>query len=125
VEIRSIRGIDTLRVHHIKLVQNKPMVQALSFPLFRPIKVSGLPHLVNRIGQRSSRNLVERAMARVGQGEFWILEKRLKTAAAASSLKSGRRYGQATKGPRWMPRHQAPKKDAATCEKRRGVGSKR
>jgi hypothetical protein len=30
-------------------------------------------HLVNRIGQRSSRSLVERAMARMGQGEFWIL----------------------------------------------------
>jgi hypothetical protein len=33
--------------------------------------------------------------------------------------------GQARKGPGWMPRHRAPMKDAATCEKPRGAGSKR
>jgi hypothetical protein len=43
----------------------------------------------------------------------------------ASATEEWMQAGQATKGPRWMPRHQAPKKDAATCDKRRGVGSKR
>ena len=33
--------------------------------------------------------------------------------------------GQATKGTRWMPRHQEAMKDADTCEKPRGVGLKR
>ena len=35
------------------------------------------------------------------------------------------RNGQARKGTRWMPRHQEAMKDAATCEKPRGAGSKR
>jgi hypothetical protein len=30
--------------------------------------------------------------------------------------------GQATKGTRWMPRHQEAMKDAETCEKPRGAG---
>lgn len=29
---------------------------------------------------------------------------------------------QATKGNRWMPRHQEPMKDVVTCDKPRGVG---
>jgi hypothetical protein len=33
--------------------------------------------------------------------------------------------GQATKGTRWMPRHQEAMKDVETCEKLRGVGLKR
>ena len=32
--------------------------------------------------------------------------------------------GQVTKGIRWMPRRQQPKKDAASCEKPRGAASK-
>jgi hypothetical protein len=31
-------------------------------------------------------------------------------------------FGQATKGTRWMPRHQEAMKDAETCEKPRGAG---
>ena len=45
--------------------------------------------------------------------------------SAASATEEWMQAGQATKGPRWMPRHQVPKKDAATCDKRRGVGSER
>jgi len=36
----------------------------------------------------------------------------------------GKFYGQATKGVRWMPRRQKAKKDAASCEKPRGVASR-
>ena len=35
------------------------------------------------------------------------------------------RTGQATKGTRWMPRHQEAMKDVETCEKLRGVGLER
>ena len=32
--------------------------------------------------------------------------------------------GEAVKGARWMPWHQEPKKDVATCDKPRGVGKR-
>ena len=34
-----------------------------------------------------------------------------------------RRYDQATKGTRWMPRRQEAKKDVGSCEKRRGAAN--
>ena len=36
-----------------------------------------------------------------------------------------RHLGQATKGARWMPRHQEAMKDVTTCDKPRGAGRKR
>jgi hypothetical protein len=72
-------------------------------------------HFVNRIG-RKSRSLS------IAEARLWILSPCLDR---TSSTEEWLQAGQATKGSRWMPRHQAPKKDAATCEKRRGVGSKR
>jgi hypothetical protein len=44
VEIRSIRGVDTLRVHTKQIsVQPNPWFKALSFPLFRPFKALKSP----------------------------------------------------------------------------------
>jgi hypothetical protein len=37
----------------------------------------------------------------------------------------GAKTGQATKGTRWMPRHQETMKDVETCEKPRGAGLER
>ena len=71
-------------------------------------------HVVNRIGRFEI--LVD------CRGDDWIPLVRL---GCASAIEEWLQAEQATKGPRWMPRHQAPKKDAATCEKRRGVGNKR
>ena len=33
-------------------------------------------------------------------------------------------FEQATKGNRWMPRHQEPMKDVVTCDKPRGAGKR-
>jgi hypothetical protein len=52
VEIRSIRGVDTLRVHQNKLCAIKPMVEALSFPLFRPFKALKSPPAGPRVRTR-------------------------------------------------------------------------
>jgi hypothetical protein len=37
---------------------------------------------------------------------------------------SGKCISQATKGIRWMPRRQEPKKDAISCEKSWGIASR-
>jgi hypothetical protein len=72
-------------------------------------------HFVNRIGRKFEIFVDCR-------GDDWIP---LACLGRPSRVEEWLQAEQATKGPRWMPRHQVPKKDAATCEKRRGVGSKR
>jgi hypothetical protein len=63
VEIRSIRGVDTLRVHTKQIsVQPNPWFKVLSFPLFRPFKVK--PEVLCQPNRsRSSRILVERSLS--------------------------------------------------------------
>jgi hypothetical protein len=99
VEIRSIRGVDTLRVHQKQTLATKPMVEALSFPLFRPFKVKP-DALCQPNRSRSSRILVERSLARIhrrirvgGESGSSLRVKREKSAVAREirGLKSGRR----------------------------------
>ncbi len=72
-------------------------------------------HVVNRIGQiRDScrkPTVIEGSSATTPKGRLRVWRVVI--------------GGQAIKGLRWMPRHQAPKKDVATCEMPRGAGSKR
>jgi hypothetical protein len=95
VEIRSIRGVDTLRVHTKQIsVQPNPWFKALSFPLFRPFKVK--PEVLCQPNRsRSSRILVERSLSpldRAGGESGSSFERRGKSAAAEiRGLKSGRR----------------------------------
>ena len=44
---------------------------------------------------------------------------------AIFTARTGLKFGQATKGTRWMPRHQEAMKDVETCEKPRGAGLER
>ena len=41
-----------------------------------------------------------------------------------SSRHERNRYGQATKGIRWMPWHRMPMKDVVSCDKLRGAASR-
>jgi hypothetical protein len=71
--------------------------------------------------------------ARCGCGEAGVAERNLGlephtmgiTAPDTRLRTSGACGGQGRKSTRWMPRRQEAMKDAATCEKPRGVGSKR
>ena len=69
--------------------------------------------------------IVDSRSLSIAEAKDWIPLANNASLSRASATEEWMQAGQATKGPRWMPRHQAPKKDAATCEKRRGVGSKR
>ena len=48
-----------------------------------------------------------------------------KTVVYGPGVERHPKTGQATKGTRWMPRHQETMKDVETCEKPRGAGLER
>ena len=86
--------------------EDERTIAALSRVAFEASFANGEPYPIITRVERSTPPDVPHPPAPRGSG--WMLE-----------------VGQATKGARWMPWRKRPMKDAVTCEKVRGAGSKR